>query len=568
LLSGAFLFYHVERGVNTVSNLIDEKSRRELRKFLENMVKPVKLLFFAEHADSPSSTHQNQLLEELASLSEKIELKVYDIISEGDEVESYGIERTPATAVLGDKDYGIRFYGLSAGYEFTSIVESILLVSTRMSGLDPQIEKLVKNIKEKVHLKIFVTLTCPYCPRMVHVADQFALVNENIRVDMIEASQFPELAQKYNVRGVPMTVINEKHSFEGALSPAKVYLEVLKAVNPEEYRRLEEALREFTGARKVKKVEEKHLYEVAIVGGGPAAMSAAIYAVRKGLDTLLLAKEWGGQLTYTANIENYLGMPIISGLDMVERFRFHLESYPVAIGFGENVTHIRKEGEAFVAETENKREFRARTVIYCAGMEYRRLGVPNEERFIGKGIGFCATCDAPLYRDKRVAVVGGGNSAFTAVRDLRYFASEIHLVHRKRDFRADEVLVQEARQAENVTFHTPMIVASFLGEDELTGVKLKSVDDKEEVDLKVDGVFLEIGLTPNTNPLESLIELNKRGEVPVNKDQSTNLAGLFAAGDVTDVEEKQISIAAGHGTLAVLTAYKYLVENKQVTNLK
>ncbi len=550
--------------MKSASKVIDEKSRSEIRRFLENLVKQVKLLYFGPHETSASSAHQNQLLKELASLSEKIKLKVYDITTSGNQARIYAIERTPATAVLGEDDYGIRFYGLTVGYEFTSLLESILMVSTGLSGLDPQLETLVREIKERTHLKIFVTLTCPYCQRMVNTADKFALVNKNILADMIEASQFPKLAQKYNVQGVPKTVINEKYSFEGALPAENLYLAVLKVVNPEEYMRLEQAVRELSGIRKAKMAEEKHVYDVAIIGGGPAAMSAGIYAVRKGLDTLVLAKKWGGQITYSANIENYLGIPAIEGSEMAERFRVHLERYPVAIDFGENVVRLRKDLDFFAVFTESNREFRARSIIYCAGMEYRRLGVPNEERFIGKGIGFCATCDAPLYREKRVAVVGGGNSAFTAVRDLRYFASEIHLIHRRREFRADEVLVEEAKQTKNVTFHIPMLVTSFSGKDRLTGVKLVSVDGKEKLDLDVDGVFLDIGLTPNTKPLEGLIELNSRGEVPINKNQSTTLKGLFAAGDVTDFEEKQISIAIGQGTLAALTAYKHLVENKSI----
>lgn len=553
--------------MGAIPKVIDDESRKGLRKILKNLVNPVKLLYLTQEYACPSCVQQKQLLEELTSMSEKLELQVYDFVSDNNIAKSYGIERVPATVVVGEHDYGIRFYGLTAGYEFTSLLESILMVSTGLSGLDPQLERLVKSIEEDVHLKVFVTLTCPYCPRMVHAADQFALANEKIRADMIETSQFPELAQKYDVTGVPKTVINERHSFEGALPTGNVYLEVLKAINPEEYSRLEEAIREFHGARKARPAEEDHLYEVAIVGGGPAAMSAAIYAIRKGLDTALIAKKWGGQITYTANIENYLGIPTVGGVEMVETFRNHMENYPVAESLGANVVQLKKEGEIFVVVTEDKREYTARSIIYCAGMEYRRLGVPNEDRFIGKGIGFCATCDAPLYRGKRVAIVGGGNSAFTAARDLIKFASEIHLIHRRKEFRADEVLLQGAQRAENVTFHTSMVVRSFLGKDKLSGVRLESIDGKKKVDLNVEGVFLEIGLTPNTKPLKGLIELNSRREVPVNKDQSTTLEGLFAAGDVTDVEEKQISIAVGHGALAALTAYKYLIEKKH-TNSK
>ena len=239
-----------------------------------------------------------------------------------------------------------------------------------------------------------------------------------------------------------------------------------------------------------------------------------------------------------------------------------MEKHPIAEAIGVDISKIEKNNDRFLLITEDNRRFNAMSVIYCAGKEYRRLGVPGEDRFIGKGIGFCATCDAPLYMGKRVAVVGGGNSAFTSVRDLINFASEIHLVHRKKEFRADASLIEEAQKAKNVTFHNPVEVREFLGEDKLTGIRLESIDSKEKLDLPVDGVFLEIGLTPNSMPLKDLIELNKFGEIPANRDQSTQLKGLFAAGDVTDVEEKQISVAVGQGALAALTAYKYLLENK------
>lgn len=550
-----------------VPSLIDEGTKAELQRILDSLTSSVKLVFFTQQNACPTCAQQRQLLEELTSISNKLELTVYDFVLHGDETMSYKIDKIPATAVIGKKDYGIRFYGLTAGYEFSSLMQAILMVSTGDSGLDPQLEQLVKNIKQQVHIQVLVTLTCPYCPKMVHVADQFALVNENIRADMVEASEFPQLVQRYNVTGVPKTIINEVHSFEGALPAGTVYMEILKAVNPEEYKSLEEAIREAKGARKATVAEEKHEYEIIIVGGGPAAMSAAIYSARKGLDVALIAKKLGGQIEYTATIENYLGMQSVSGTEMTEAFRNHLENYPIAEALGSDAAQIKKLDNSFMVTTDDNRQFSAKSVIYCAGKEYNRLGVPGEEAFIGKGIGFCATCDAPLYREKRVAVLGGGNSAFTAARDLLNFASEIHLIHRRKEFKADTALVQEVIKAKNVTLHTDMIVRSFLGKEKLTGVRLESIDGKDRFDLNVDGVFLEIGLTPNTSPLKGLVELNERGEVPVNRDMSTSVKGLFAAGDVTDVEEKQISIAVGQGALAALAAHRYLVQN-QLTSSK
>jgi len=534
-------------------------------------VSPVKLIFFTQKNACQTCQVQLELLRELSSLTDKIELETYDFVEDGEQVRSFRIERIPATAVIGKKDYGIRFYGVTGGYEFQSLLQAILIVSTGSSGLDPRLEALVKAIKEPVRLKVFVTLTCPYCPQMVHAAHQFALVNENIRADVVDVSEFPELAQKYEVSGVPKTIINEIYHFEGALPAERVYLEILKAINPEQYRLLEESIREYEGVRKAKRVDDQHRYEVIIVGGGPAAMSAAIYTARKGLDVALVAKKLGGQVTYTATIENYLGISNISGMDMTEAFRNHVENYPIAVAIGTSVVMVNREGDGFTVTTEDNRQFRCLSVIYCAGKEYRRLGVPGEERFIGKSIGFCATCDAPLYRGKRVAVVGGGNSAFTAARDLLSFASEIHLIHRRDEFTADETLVKEVLGEKRVKVHKPMVVSSFLGKEKLTGVRLESVGSKERYDLNVDGVFLEIGLTPNTDPVKGLVELNERGEIPVLRNQSTSVEGFFAAGDVTDVEEKQISIAVGQGALAALTAHRYLFERhltKSRTSLK
>lgn len=545
-----------------MTKIINEETKKELQPILDALASTVNLVFFTQKHGCPACKQQYKLLKELSSLSEKLNLKVYDFVLHGDEAIKYHIDKIPAIAVIGEKDHGIRFYGLTTGYEFSSLLEAVIMVSTRQSSLEPALKALVQSIKEPVHIQVIVTLTCPYCPKMVHTAHQFALINDNIRADMIEGSEFPQLVERYDVSGVPKTIVNEVHSFEGALPEAAVYLEILKTVNPGEYEKLDEAIREFRGLRKAKSAEEGHEYEALIIGGGPAALSAAIYSVRKGLDVALITKNFGGQITYTANVENYLGFPGIGGQDMSELFRNHMENYEIAEVLGTNVVDVRKDEKNFTVITEDDREFRANSVIYCAGKEYRRLGVPGEDRFIGKSIGFCATCDAPLYREKSIAVVGGGNSAFTAVRDLLNFASEIHLIHRRKEFRADEFLVEDILESDKIKIHTPMIVKAFLGKEKLTRVSLESVNGKEKLDIKVDGVFLEIGLIPNSLPLKNLLELNRWGEVPVKRDQSTTVPGLFAAGDVTDVEEKQISIAVGDGTKAALAAHKYLVENK------
>ncbi|HAF94900.1 MAG: hypothetical protein A2X34_03955 [Elusimicrobia bacterium GWC2_51_8] len=545
-----------------MANLIDEKVKADLKPILASLKSQVRLLLFTQKSARPACARQEELLRELCALSGMLKLEIHDLVLDGDTALNYKIDKTPATAVVGARDYGIRFYGLTGGYEFTSLLEAITMVSKGRSNLAPQLEEMLKKIKVPVHLQVMVTLTCPYCPEMVHVAQEFAFVNEHIRADMVEASEFPEVARKHQVTGVPKTIINGTHSFEGALPAPEAFLEMIKAVAPEQYNTLKEELRVVQAAGKIKKAENAHIYELVIVGGGPAAMSAAVYAARKGLDVAVIAKKMGGQITYTAGVENYLGLVKVSGAEMAGSFLSHMERYSVAEAVGSGVTKIEKSGPEFVLFTEDGKQFKALSVVYCAGKEYRRLEVPGEERFMGKGIAFCATCDAPLYKGKRVAVVGGGNSAFTAARDLLGFAANIHLVHRSPDFMADAVLVEEIAKAASVTFHTPMEIVEYLGADRLTAIRLESPDGKEKLELAVDGVFLEIGLTPNSAPLKDFIQLNPIGEVPVDREQSTTEKGLFAAGDVTDTKEQQISIAVGQGAMAALSAYKYLADNK------
>jgi glutaredoxin-like protein len=537
---------------------MDEKVRQQVAGVLADMDAPVRLLFFTQEHACGSCRDQREILQELAHLSEKIRLDVRDLIGDGEEARRYGVDKIPATVVLGERDYGIRFFGVAGGYEFTSLLEAVLMVSQGEPGLAPEVLEILKAIDRPVHLEVMVTPTCPYCAKMVHLAHQFAMASEHIRADMVESSGYPHLVQRYRVTGVPKTVIDEVPAFEGTLPPATAALEILRAVDPESYARIEARLREERGERVVTEAREDRLYDVLIVGAGPAALSAAVYAVRKGLDTLLLGEHLGGQITDTAVIENWLGIPAVGGNVLAGLFRDHAERYAMAERLRVKVRAVEADPEGFRVVTADGQGYRGRAVVYSAGKEYRRLGVPGEARFIGNGIAFCATCDAPLYRDRRVAVVGGGNSAFTAARDLVHYASEIHIIHVLEDFQADPVLVEEVRRAPQVVLHLSSRVREFLGDDRLTGVRIESADGATGTDLAVEGVFLEIGLEPNTDPVQGLVPLNGAGEIPVGKDQSTAVPGFFAAGDVTDEPEKQIVVAAGAGAKAALAAGRYL----------
>jgi alkyl hydroperoxide reductase subunit F len=544
------------------SKIIDDDAAADIKKVLDALASPVRLVVFTA-ANDDASMVQLKILREMAALSTKVSLEELDLHKDASEAESYAVEMTPCTIVRGEKDHRIRFYGVTSGMEFPTLLEDVLMVSFKKTELDPQLEEMVRGISVPVHIRVMVTLTCPYCPRMVRLAHQFAYLNENIKGDMVEASQFQDLSQRYDVHGVPHTVINETFNLQGAMEAGPFYLQVLKAVDPEQYKELEEVLREVEGKRKVRKADEGHLYDLTIIGAGPAGMSAAIYAVRKGLDTLVVAKKLGGQVTYTSDVDNYLGLPGLDGDALTSAFRDHMESYEVAEAIGHDVISISIVKGGFETVLEGGTRFRSKTLLYCAGKEYRRLNIPSEIKYIGRGVRFCATCDAPLYKGKKVAVVGGGNTALTAVRDLMGMAEEVHVIHRRKDFRGDAALMDAVLKASNVKFHVPMVVIEYLGEERMTGLRLEPVGGGPTEDLMVEGVFLGIGLDPNSSPVRGLVPFNGLGEIPANKDQSTSVPGFYVAGDVSDVPEKQISIAVGQGALAAISVYRYLMSTGQ-----
>jgi alkyl hydroperoxide reductase subunit F len=536
-------------------SMFQPEIEKQLLEILSEMEKSVKIILFKQAKDCPTCPEQEKLLSGLAERGDNLSLEVYDLVLHGDKAMSFNVNRAPATIIMDEKDYGIRFYGLTAGHEFSSLLSSILLVSNG-TEVNQQLVALIESIETPVHLKVMTTLTCPYCPKMVAAAQIMAYMNPNIIAEAFDVSEYPDLTKKYNVTGVPMTFINEVGKIDGVASLPELVVEVMKVAEPDKYRDLEESIRESLGTRNVSPIETDHTYDTIIVGGGPAGISAAVYGIRKGLDVAMVSQTFGGQLVYTAKIDNYLGLGGIDGNTMIEVFRNQMEQYPIAQEVGVVVSSIQKEDNVFKVALDDDLIYTARTVILSTGMEYTRLGVPGEDALIGKGIGFCATCDAPLYRDRKVAVIGGGNSAFTAVRDLLGYASEITLIHRRDEFTADSILTDEILGNEKVHLLPFTKVVEFHGEDRLTGVTIET--ENERSNLEVDGVFIEIGLTPNSSPVENIVQLNENGEVLIDQDGSTSVPGIFAAGDVTQIKDKQISISVGQGTIAALSAYRFI----------
>ncbi|MFW6013328.1 MAG: NAD(P)/FAD-dependent oxidoreductase [Candidatus Bipolaricaulota bacterium] len=298
-------------------------------------------------------------------------------------------------------------------------------------------------------------------------------------------------------------------------------------------------------------------FEVAIIGGGPAALTAALYARRKELSTALIAKEIGGQLLWTNEIENYPGFSSITGYELLKKFREHAREYEPQEFIDETVLNVEKEGGLFQVETDSGRGLQAHTLVVATGKRPRKLNVPGEEEYRGKGVSYCTTCDAPLYRDRKVAIIGGGDAAFEGIIDVLPIADKVYNINRSQP-RAEPILQKRVNGEEIQSYHDHQVLEIY-GNDLVEGVKIEKQSDGSVQNIEVDGVFVEIGLIPNTEFISHLVQTNERGEIVVDCDTRTSVKGIFGAGDVTTVPEKQVVISAGEGAKAALAAYRYLI---------
>jgi alkyl hydroperoxide reductase subunit F len=310
---------------------------------------------------------------------------------------------------------------------------------------------------------------------------------------------------------------------------------------------------------KAKEPEPEVTYDLLILGGGPAAMSATVYAARKMMTLAIITKDFGGQVRETSEVENWLGFQSINAKDLADHFEEHVKSFDIAVSLGTAATEVSKEADTFKVRTDSDRVFSSRALILATGKRHRLLNVPGEKELVGRGVAYCATCDAPFFKGKKVVVVGGGNSAFTTAMDLLKVEAEVTLVNFTKGWRADETLKQRVRQTDKVSLLDYHQVVRIEGRDRVTAVVVRNRENEEEEKLDASGVFVEIGLLPNNESFKDLMELNEQGEVIVDCCCQTSVEGVFGAGDVTTVPHKQIVIAAGEGAKAALSAYDYLI---------
>lgn len=304
------------------------------------------------------------------------------------------------------------------------------------------------------------------------------------------------------------------------------------------------------------KVDSNTLYDVLVIGGGPAGLNASLYAKRKGMETALIAERLGGQVLDTSSVENYLGTKEVSGQELMEKFRDHVDHLKIPIKRDARVTKV-EDGQIKKVHLSSGEVIQSKSVIVATGSRPRKLGVPGEDAFSGKGVAYCAICDGPFFTDLKVAVAGGGNSAVEAAIDLSKIASEVVLVHRS-DFRADQILIDRLNAIENVTVHLQTQILEVKGESLLTHLRVLDKNTNTEKDIEVNGLFVEIGYLPNSTTFEGLLDMTPSGEIIVNEKTETSVSGIYAAGDVATVPYKQIIIAASEGAKAALTANDYV----------
>ena len=456
-------------------------------------------------------------------------------------LESTHLKRQPSFGIAqkGQKSRVI-FSGLPMGHEFTSFILALLQVSGRPPKVDEDIIERIKKIDKTINLETYVSLTCHNCPDVVQAFNIMAVLNPNITHTMIEGGMYQDEVKAKGIMSVP-TVYKDQEEFTSGRAT------------------IEQLVEKLDGPLDADAFADKGVYDVLVIGGGPAGNSAAIYAARKGLKTGLLAETFGGQVIETVGIENMIGTLYTEGPKLMAQVEEHTKSYNVDIIKSQLATGIEKK-ELIEVTLANGAVLQAKTAILALGAKWRNINVPGEDEFRNKGVTYCPHCDGPLFEGKDVAVIGGGNSGLEAALDLAGITKHVTVLEFLPELKADQVLQERAAKTDNLTILKNVATKEIVGQDHVTGLNYVERDTNEEKHLDLEGVFVQIGLVPSTAWLkDSGIELNERQEIVVDKFGSTNIPGIFAAGDCTDSAYKQIIISMGSGATAAIGAFDYLI---------
>ncbi|WNO08769.1 alkyl hydroperoxide reductase subunit F [Teredinibacter sp. KSP-S5-2] len=509
-----------------------------LKSYTANMTRTINLVL--QLGDHEKRSELASFLTSFASVSDKI---IFEERYLGETVKS------PMTFVLeaDGEATGISFSGIPSGHEFNSLVLAVLQLSGTEIKLDDTVKQMVSQIETPLNFEIFVSLSCHNCPDVVQTLNQFAVINPNISAEMIDGGVFPELIEERNIQGVPSVYLNGEVFANGKIDTAKI-IEKLVEKYPEI-------------ASSSTKQEKLPVQDVTVVGGGPAGVAAAIYAARKGLKVTVVADRIGGQVKDTMGIENLISVPKTTGPQLTNALHGHLREYDITVREHFQVESIEK-GNIKTLTLTSGQVIETKTLIIATGAKWRELGVPGEKENIGNGVAYCPHCDGPFFKGKDVAVIGGGNSGIEAALDLSGIVKSVTVFEFLPELKADKVLVNQAEARDNIKILKNVATKEIIADNgKVAAIDYQDRETEEVHRQHLAGVFVQIGLVPNSQFVKGIVELTPYGEVIVNEKGETSEPGIFACGDVTTVPYKQIVIAMGEGAKASLSAFDYLIKN-------
>ncbi|MFV0478244.1 MAG: alkyl hydroperoxide reductase subunit F [Parahaliea sp.] len=518
-----------------------------LRGYMEKLEQPVTLVLqTGEHTKHAELT---QFLEQFASVSNKLSLELRD---------THGILRSPLSFTLevANQPTGIIFSGIPGGHEFNSLVLAVLHSGGVALKLDDSLQSLLRRVVEPLNFEVFVSLSCHNCPDIVQALNQFALVNTHISTEMLDGGLYPEEIEARNIQGVPAVFLNGKPFANGKIDTAQLLDKLI-----ERFPELAQAAPEEISQR-------LPLQDVTVIGGGPAGVAAAIYAARKGLAVTIVADRIGGQVKDTMGIENLISIPKTTGPELAGALQNHLDDYDITVR-----EHLRVEQ---ITATDIKHlqlssgeQIQTRTLIIATGAKWRELGIPGEQENIGSGVAYCPHCDGPFFKGKDVAVIGGGNSGIEAALDLAGIVKSVTVYEFLPELKADQVLVRQAEARNNIHIRKHVATKEVLAKGgKVRALVYENRTSGELQEQELAGVFVQIGLVPNSAFLKGVVDMTPYGEVIINERGETSAEGIYACGDVSTVPYKQIVIAMGEGAKAALSAFDYLLKQPVMSENK
>ncbi len=511
--------------------MLDAAIKGQLKAYLEKLQTPIELV--ASLDANAKSAEMLSLLEDIASLSNKVSVR-----------QNGNSQYTPSFSVGGlGASARIQFAGIPMGHEFTSLVLALLHSGGHPPKVDAKTIEQIKAIDAPFNFEVFVSLSCHNCPDVVQAVNLMAALNPNITATMIDGALFQTEVDARKIMAVPTVFVNGEHFGQGRMTLEEIIAKV------------------DTGAaeRDAKALSERDPYDVLVIGGGPAGAAAAIYSARKGIRTGVVAERFGGQVLDTVSIENFISVKETEGPKLAMALEQHVKEYDVDVMNLQKAAQIIP-GDLIEVKLASGASLKSKSIIIATGARWREMNVPGEQQYRGKGVAYCPHCDGPLFKGKRVAVIGGGNSGVEAAIDLAGIVAHVTLIEFDLKLRADAVLQRKLFSLPNVTVITEALTTEVIGNGEkVTALKYKSRNTDEIATVDLDGIFVQIGLLPNTDFLKGTVQLTNRGEIEINARGETSVSGVFAAGDCTNVPYKQIIIAMGAGATASLGAFDHLI---------